>query len=643
VIAAATPNPPLDIDEWLERRNGVVLPARGNAFPGPVDLERTPYLRLPLKLFTTRRVERLGCCFARQCGKTMWLFVIFGYCVDYDPGPTLLFYPTADMGRAISKDRFIPMIHNTPTLRRHLTGRPDDLQFGSYTFDRMTARFGHAGSEVGGRSHPIRYLIKDETSAMTAGASSNADDTTTSFWNRRIVEASTPMHEQDNMWRFLGLKPIEGKKGDELWDIDSYEPTSATTVLFYNAPCPRCQKKIVFLWRQIRWPDDCAIRDIPNNGWYECQECGGRIEDSDKPAMLKEKNGAEWLPHEKQRDEPWGKWIGCHLSKMYGPWDSCSFGSIGHAGLRARLSKDPEVIGRFVNNFLALPYSLQNEAIDLVDEAAITQNVLGYHRNTVPEACRALTIGIDIGKETVSRVHWMVQGFGTKGHSWRIAWGILDDLYQMEAYIRDAVFQHPKAGRMLILCGAADSRYNKPEVIRFCKLFRNRIFPIQGERRIKVAPGNSASLPHKPYYPERDDKGKALPDSMVGYRINTVYWKQWLYGRINCLHKQPPAFFFPIERDEALERHLRSEEEILTRKKGSAEFERAWVIKHGYAQNHYLDSTLYGVAIADIFGIMHHAEDGPILTGIKQTQKAPPPTSGGASPANPMGFGTMNH
>jgi len=325
---------------------------------------------------------------------------------------------------------------------------------------------------------------------------------------------------------------------------------------------------------------------------------------------------------------------------MYGPWDSCSFGSIAHAGLRAKLSQDPEVLGRFINNFLALPYSLKHETVDLIDEEAIGKSVLGYDRNTIPEECRVLTIGIDIGQQTASRVHWIVQGFGAKGFSWRIAWGILDDLYQMEAYIRNTVFNHPSAGQMVILCGAADSRYNKPEVIRFCKLFRNRIFPIQGERRIMASIGNTLALPHKPYYPERDANGKALPDSMVGYRINTVYWKQWLYGRINCLHNQPQTFFFPRERDETLERHLRSEEEVLKRKKGSAEIQRAWQLKKGYAQNHYLDATVYGIAIADAIGILNHAEDGDIYTGIRQTQKAPAPSSTSAG-KNPQGFKPM--
>ena len=203
MLLAAKPSPPLQIDKWLDERQGIVLPARGNAFPGPLDLDRTPYLRLPLRLFTNPRIERIGCCFGRQVGKTAWLFIILGYIIDYDPGPVLLYYPTENMGKGISKDRIQPTIRATPTLRKHMTGRKEDFQLLTYWMDHCTIRFGHAGSEIGGRSHPIRYLIKDETSAMTASASSNADSTTTSFWNSRIVEASTPRHRDDNMWRYF--------------------------------------------------------------------------------------------------------------------------------------------------------------------------------------------------------------------------------------------------------------------------------------------------------------------------------------------------------------------------------------------------------------------------------------------------------
>lgn len=619
-IQAAIPNPPMSVDSWLENTEGVVLPERGNAFPGPISLNRTPYLKKPLQLFTDYGVERIGFCAARQVAKTTYLTIILGYIIDYDPGPTLLFYPTQALGKSFSKDRLQPVILNTPRLAQHIGPRPDDWQLAAYTLDRMTVRFGHAGSELGGRSHPIRYLLKDETSAMTSSSSANADDTTSAFWNRRILEVSTPSSGTDNMWRFLGLRGIEGKTGEQLWDTDAWEPVFTTTVLFYYVPCPHCSKMIQFLWRQVKWPKDCAIREIPKLGYYICQECEGEIRDYHKAEML---SRGEWLPHEKQRDQVLGKWVGFHLNKMYGPWDSCTFGAVAHAGLRARLSRDPEVIGRFVNNFLALPYSYQQEQIELVGETAFTANQLTYHRNTIPDKCRVLTVGIDVGKETASRIHYVVQGFGPGSLSWRIAWGKVNDLLELEAYIREVSFQHPVAGKMVILCGAMDSRYNKSEVLAFCRRFRNRIFPIQGERQVKADPTKLGTEPHKAFYPERDEKGKPLPTSMIGYRINTVYWKQFLYSRMNRAHGQEPSFFFPVERDSEFERHLASEHEVLTRKRGTSELQRAWVVKPGYEANHYLDATIYGLAIASVFGLNVHAEDGKVYTGIKaETPKA---------------------
>ena len=606
------------IEEWLIQEKGVILPERGNAFPGILRLDKTPYLRKPLEEFTNPDVERIGLCFSRQLGKTTYLFVALGYTIDYDPDSVMIMYPTQDMAREVSRERVKPMIDATPTLARHKTSDENDYQNLLYSLDRMTVRWAHAGSEVSARSHPIRILIKDETSAMTSSASSNADDTTTSFWNRKIIEGSTPMHQGDNMCRFLGIEPREGLKGEELFDTDAWIPKGSTKVYFFHVPCPHCGSYIQFLWRQLRWPDDIPIRDIPGKGWYECQCCQEKIYDHHKDKMV---SLGEWQVHESQKDMGRAKWIGFVLNKMYGPWDSCRFGVVGQTGLRAKISKDPDIVGRFVNNVLGLPYSLENETVDIISEESITSNVLAYSRNTIPKDCRVLSIGIDVGKETASRVHWVVQGFGPNQMSWRISWGILDDLYQMEQYINQQVFQHPIAGDMRIYLGGADSRWNKPEVIAFCKRMRGRIFPIVGEQNIRPDPGNVQAMPHKAYFPERDGNGKAIPNGLTGYRINTMYWKQWIYGRINCLYGQKPTFFFPSERDAVIERHLRSEEEILVRVKGKAEMKRQWVLKKGYSANHYLDAVLYGCAVANVFNLMNHAEDGAIFTGISKKKK----------------------
>jgi len=192
----------------------------------------------------------------------------------------------------------------------------------------------------------------------------------------------------------------------------------------------------------------------------------------------------------------------------------------------------------------------------------------------------------------------------------------------MTSFIEQTTFLHPVAGEMAILCGGADSRFNKPEVLAFCKRHRDRIFPIAGDRVIRPEKGGTEIIPYKAYFPERDDKGKALPNSMVGYRLNTVYWKQWIYGQISNSLSEEQTWFMPIERDEIYERHLQSEEEVLKRKKGSTDIERVWQLKPGYSANHFLDATLYGIAIAHVFNLMNHAEDSDIITGIYKPEPA---------------------
>jgi phage terminase large subunit GpA-like protein len=230
---AIKPRPHLNFDEWVESDNGIVLSSRSSSIPGPLRLHQTPYLRAPLQAFNNPGIHRIYFCGGTQVSKTTFLFCILGYIIDYDPGPTMLVYPTMDTAKSISKDRIQPMIQDCPNLRRHLTGAVDDFQLLAYTFDRLTVRFAWSNSESATRSHPIKYLLKDELSAFAPGASSAADQRVKTFWNHKIVSTSTPMHESDPMWHEMGLEQRdENAKGETLFDTSAWKPTGPTTVCF---------------------------------------------------------------------------------------------------------------------------------------------------------------------------------------------------------------------------------------------------------------------------------------------------------------------------------------------------------------------------------------------------------------------------
>ena len=104
--------------------------------------------------------------------------------------------------------------------------------------------------------------------------------------------------------------------------------------------------------------------------------------------------------------------------------------------------------------------------------------------------------------------------------------------------------------------------------------------PINGASR----PINATALPFSATRIDRDSKGKPLDNSRIGYRINTVYWKQWLYQRINKIG-DATEFHLPSDDNhdsKNLVRHLSSEVEVSERVRGSTAIKRVWKVRKGY-------------------------------------------------------------
>ena len=609
---AMQPPPSLTVDEWAEQH--LVLSDRNSPVPGPIRLDLTPYLRAPLRAFTDPHVERIAFCGATQTGKTTLLFACLGFCIDHDPGPAMMLYPTQETAKSVSKDRLQPMIQDCPSLVRHLTGIHDDFQLLAYTFDRMTIRFAWAQGQATVRSRPIRYLFKDETTAAVSKAWSEADNRTKAYFNRRIFEVSTPKLDNDPMWTFCGLSRREDAKEPNPMSSAAWEPTSATTVNWYLVPCPHCGARFRFEFDGLRWPPDCAIRDLDAAGWYECPHCHKPIYDRHKPEMLRR---GTWVS-----PNPGGRWVAFHMNSIYAPWDSCRFGAIASLYVRAKLRHDPEVMAEFVNNYLALPYNFQEAGATLVTDAAVelAGTGTGYQRNQIPAEVRVLTLGADV-RET--QVHYVVQGWGPGGHSWRISWGILQDLAELERLVQKNTWHHPAGVQMRIAAGAVDCRYRRHDVIEMCRRLRI-IRAVQGEARLQE-PGVAGQLPWKTTLLDRDTKGKPLAGSLVGYRVNSLYWKEYIYSRINEAQtpSEPeaaktaptPKWHMPEDRDEEYSRHMQSEQEVYRRKRGSGELVRVWVTRPGFEANHYLDCEVYACAMAHVLKLLAMPPTHPIVQG----------------------------
>jgi phage terminase large subunit GpA-like protein len=604
---AITPKPFYAVDEWVESPDGIILSSRTSGIPGPLRLDLTPYLREPLRRFSDSQTRRISLCLGTQAGKTTFVFCIMGYIIDYDPGPTMIVYPTMDMARGVSKDRIQPLIQDCPALRKHLTGKDDDLQLLAYTFDRLTVRFAWSNSESATRSHPIKYLLKDELSAFAPGASAAADERTKTFWNHKIVSTSTPMHEDDPMWREIGLEQRdETAKGEDLFDTSAWVAKHATSVYFYHIPCPRCGGKIRLEFSGLRWPKDCAIRELDEKGWYECQLCKGKITDAERKAAMV---AGEW-----QSENPGGKWVAYHLNSLYAPWDTCNFGAIARKYLVAKIHQDPEEMQAFVNNYLALPYSLEQSGIEMISDAAVENAKDTYQRNTLTAGVKALVLGADVQGDCA---YYCVLGLGSGGKTWFISWGLLGSEMELPKVLQTP-YAHPSGVSLRIVAGGVDARYKSQSVFDVCRKYRI-LKPVQGQDRI-VEVGRNTPIPFKLWTPDRNIKGQTPINALKGLAVNTQFFKQIIYSRMNPPEGQERLIYLPTDADEMLTRHLQSEHEVTTRTRGTAEVHRKWVKRKGFDANHLLDCTVYALAIAFAVKVFRLAEDAPVLGVVKPVE-----------------------
>lgn len=605
---AIKPRPFLAVDEWVESPDGIILSARSSGIPGPLKLRQTPYLIEPLRAFNDSRVRRISLCFGTQAGKTTFVFCLLGYIIDYDPGPTMIVYPTLDMARGVSKDRIQPMIQDCPNLRRHMTGAVDDMQLLAYTFDRLTVRFAWSNSESATRSHPIKYLLKDELSAFAEGASVAADERVKTFWNHKIVSTSTPMHEADAMWRELGLEQRdEHATGEALFDTTAWIPKKATTVYFFHLPCPNCGNFIRLEFSGLRWPSDCAIRDLDDKGWYECQICKGQISDVQKRRALE---SGEW-----RTDNPGGRWVGYHLNSLYPKWEACNFGAVARQYLIAKNSQEPEQMQEFVNNYLALPYSLEQAGIEMITDAAIENATDSYQRNTIPPGVKALVLGADVQGDCA---YYAIIGFGAGSEAWFISWGLIASEMELPR-IAQQIYSHPSGVSMRVVGGGVDARFKSQSVLDVCRKYRV-LKPVQGQETITEV-GRNTPIPFRLWTPDKTIKGKTPVGALQGLAVNTVFFKQIIYSRMNPQDGRDKLIHLPTDVDEMLTRHLQSEHEVTVKARGSTMSKKKWIKRKGYDANHLLDCTVYAFAIAHALKIFRLPADAPIYGKVKAQEK----------------------
>ena len=528
-----------------------------------------------------------------QVGKTEIINNAIGFHIHLDPAPILLVQPTIEMAETWSKDRFAPMLRDTPVLRE-LVKDPRSRDSGNTLRQKQFLR-GHiamagANSPASLASRPIRLVLLDEVDRFPPSAGTEGDPVklavkrTTNFWNRKIILTSTPTTK--------GASRIEAA-----WEESDQR--------VYEVPCPVCGSFQVLLWGGIKFDRDEKGR--PLNVRYECEHCRAQLVEPDKHRMIR--NG-RWV-----RTRPWIERVaGFHVNELYSPWSTW----IGVVENFLEAKKRPETLRVWVNT--SLGESWEEEGVT-VDDAALGGRREDYGLgDPLPEGVLLLSAGVDVQGDRIEGTAW---GFGLGEESWVVqhavfrgnpetslkVWRDLDDWLLR-------VYPHSSGTALRIASACIDSGgHATQQVYDFCRK--------REARRIWAVIGRAgAGLPLLKLTPRRTRAKVVL--GIVG----TDTAKGLLFSRLTLSEFGPGYIHFPRDVDDEYFRQLTAEKLMTKHVKGVPT--RVW--KQIRARNEALDCAVYAFAAysslnANLERIAIRAE-----AQVKQAKTPPPDPEGGRKP-----------
>jgi len=544
---AFKPPPDLSIDLWAD--NYRQLSAESSAEAGQWRTDRVPFQREIMRVISDPQVETVVFMKSAQVGATELLSNIIGYYIDQEPSPILVMQPTLNMAQTYSKDRLAPMLRDTPKLH----GKVGDPRSRDSENTVLHKRFagGHitvvgANSASGLASRPIRVLLADEVDRYPPSAGTEGDPInlarkrTTTFWNRKIIMASTPT--------IKGVSRIEAA-------------FNVSDQRYYYVPCPECEHKQVLKWKSVVWEEN-----KPETATLSCEECGAVLPEAKKQWMLA--NG-EW-----RSTNPESKIVGFHISELYSPFRKLE--EVVADFLEAK--EHPEMLQTFINTSLGECWEEQGQ---IVNTSELLERCENYNEEVIPDNVLFITAGIDTQKD---RLEVQTIGWGERYEAWvieyKIFWGdpstqeVWNDL---DAFLKK-VYTTESGKKLQIKVSCIDSGgHHTQNVYDFCRPRQARmIFPVKGQAQAgkPIAGRPTSSAKQRVYL----------------YPVGTDTAKEFIFSR---LENEERLIHFPNSVDDEYFKQLVSERPI--KKNVGGKLKIVWHLPRG-RRNEALDTFVYALA-----------------------------------------------
>ena len=580
---AFKPPQKLNVSDWADKHR--VLSSESSAEPGNWRTSRANYQKEIMDVVLDRDIETIVLMSSSQIGKTEILNNILGYYISQDPCPVLVMQPTLEMARTWSKDRLNPMLKSSKVLKgkvKEPRAKDSENTVLHKKFDGGFIAVVGANSASGLASRPVRILLADEIDRFPLSAGAEGDPVslalkrTTTFWNRKIVMASTPTID--------GLSRIQ-----TAWNQSDQR--------HYWVPCPECNEMQVLEWANVKWEED-----KPETAKYVCIHCGSLLEEKHKITMIR--NG-EWRAEGETK-----KTAGFHINELYSPWSTWATMAVNF--LEAK--RHPEILKTYVNTSLGQCWTDEGEEIESEGLMARREN---YDESCVPDDVLVITGGADIQDD---RIELQVIGWGLESQSYvldyQIFWGEtsqnqvwqdLDD-YLKRRYSRDTLPSLP------IACVAIDSGYQTSSVYNYVKVRRGRrIFAIKGQSQ------SSKPIAGRPTVAGRQ-RIQLFPAGVDSAKEVIFQWLQ-------VEAKGPGYIHFPNTCDEEYFKQLTAEKRVIKYIKGN----KTIVWAKQYKRNESLDTFVYSLVALNILQpnlelIASNTNQGLKDQSIERTNPNPAPS-----------------
>lgn len=593
----------LTVSQWAARYRQVTM----GAHIGPWRNDISPYLVFIMDMWGRPHVREVDICKSPQSGGTEIIFNCEAASMDGDPSTAMIVMPDQNRARAWATDRIIPMIQQTPRLKRLLTDNPDDIaaqRIALANGGKLFMAWSNSTSALSG--WPVKRIYFDETDKYPPTVGKEADSISlgekrvrTFRHTHKIMKVSTPTREDGPIWKAI-------KRCDAEYH--------------YFAKCPDCGHEAEFRFSGLRYPEKTSPEDIRREGLatYECEGCHAR-----------------WNDHRKDSAMRAGKWrrvrgksilrprrVGFHLPSWLSP--DVSLSEIAAAYLVAKTDRAKLI--DFYNDYLAEPF-IESDAGESVSEDALYARREAYApagaKWQVPMKACLLTFFCDVQK---NRLEGELVAWGPGYESWgmeyrafpgdpAIEFGHPGSPWNDLAEYLDKEWVHESGARLRIVTAGVDSGYLAPVVYRFVRRRQSR--------RVYATKGSSTRAKPLVSVPSPKAIKKKLKDrylvSLV--TIGTETGKDTLHSWMQIEGGGPGYMHFPDTYGLDYFRMLTAEQAITRYDKAGHPY-RVWEERHSGAPNEALDIRVGNCAVLDLLNPNFEA----LSFRLKQNNEAAPKT-----------------